>query len=82
MSSGIGVYFGWEPGETDEMVLHDLLISQSYDASAVLIEAGIYEVPNSIVASLPSTLLDLHTSSMSDMPFVVSGIDPDNSNNY
>jgi hypothetical protein len=73
MTSGVGTYYGRYEEDTNEMVLQDLLNDDRYDVAEILIEVGIVDLPNSVVAELPTTLLDLHTSSLSPMPF---GYDP------
>lgn len=68
MASGIGIWYGDK--DTDVAVLWDLL-KDDYDFEITPEDqaSGEYDTPNSVVAELPVTLLDLHISSMSEMPF-------------
>ena len=68
MASGVGYYYG--DANTDDLLAG--LLADGYDYPQAYVDACLF-VPNSPVAELPATLIDLHLSSLSDMPF---GFDP------
>ena len=64
-TSGVGFFH--EANVTNDEVLAALL-NDGYDYPQAYVDAFLF-APNSPVAELPSTLMDLHISSMSEMPF-------------
>lgn len=65
-TSGVGPLY--DARLSDDLVLGDLLEARHYDYPQAYVDAyAIY--PNSPVTELPTTLMDLHISSMSEMPF-------------
>lgn len=65
MASGVGYFH--ERNATDDDVLAALL-TDGYDYPQAYVDAFLF-APNSLVAELPVTLMDLHISLMSEMPF-------------